>query len=226
MPSRLLKQGALVRALFLILSGTLSAMFECSCTELPSTGGFALPDAGPSDETSQPDMRADASSDAGARPDGSDPVDSLDASYPYPLSRCSISQDVFYIDVTGSQGRFALGESTHTDMGTNWFVELQPELNVMLETTTGPVGTIQVWTPDSSPAVPGTYAQGPSNQGTSIDVVVIKEGCSVTSGTLTLVDLQYNWPDSSTQGDVTSLLLSFDLTCTDQRMRGCIRYSR
>ena len=144
----------------------------------------------------------------------------------YPLSKCSISQDVFYIDVTGSQGRLALGESTHTDMGTNWFVELQPELNVMLETSTGPVGNIQVWTADSSPAVPGTYPQGSSGQGTTIDLVVVKEGCSVTSGTFTLVDLQYDWPDGSTQGDVTSLLLSFDLTCSGQRLRGCVKYSR
>jgi hypothetical protein len=209
-------------ALFLVILCAGSAMFACSCTQVPQSGSFALPDAG--NDPPPPEMRPDASSDAGSRPDAPAADDASLSSYP--LSKCSISQDVFYIDVTGSQGRLALGESTHTDMGTNWFVELQPELNVMLETSTGPVGNIQVWTADSSPAVPGTYPQGSSSQGTTIDLVVIKEGCSVTSGTFTLVDLQYDWPDGSTQGDVTSLLLSFDLTCSGQRLRGCVKYSR
>jgi hypothetical protein len=172
-----------------------------------------------------PDPPADAATDAEARADAI-AVPPTDASYPYPLSRCNISQDVFYLDVTGSaQGRLALGETTHTEMGTHWFVALQPELEVMLATPTGPVGTIQVWTPNSAPVVPGTYPQG-VDAGTAFDIVVISEVCSVTSGTLNVVDLQYSWPDGSAQGDVSSLLLSFDVICTGQRLRGCVRYSK
>jgi hypothetical protein len=196
-------------------------MFASSCTQAPEAGSFLLPDAG--HEMPPPDMHADAANDVDPVPEASPAP--FDASYPYPLSRCNISQDVYYLDVSGAQGRLALGETTHTDNGTHWFVELQPELEVLLATPSGPVGTIQVWTSNSAPAVPGTYPQG-ADAGTSLDIVVISETCSVTSGTLNLVDLQYNWSDGSPQGDVTSLLMSFDITCTGQRLRGCVRYSK
>jgi hypothetical protein len=117
------------------------------------------------------------------------------------------------------------GEITRTDAGTYWFVALQPELEIMLASPTGPVGTIQVWTPDSSPVAPGTYPQGPSSNGTSIDVEVIQQPCHLSSGTLTVVDLAYDWPDGSTMGDVNSLLMSFDLMCDQDRLRGCVRYT-
>src|SRR5579859_7430197 len=130
----------------------------------------------------------------------------------YPLSRCATGQDVFYLDVEGPAGPLQTGEITRTkNTDTSWFVALQPELNVMLATPTGPVGSIQVWTPDSTPAVPGTYPQGPTVKGTSIDVLVINQPCHLSSGTLTVLDLQYDWPDGSSSGDVTSLLISFDL---------------
>ena len=215
------KHRALASALSSLILGAASATLACNCTQLPPAGSFAGVDAG--DEPSPPDAPMDASSDAAMRVDA---VAAVDASYPFPLSKCNVGHDIYYLDVTGPAGRIQLGESTHTDMGTNWFVELQPELNVMLATPTGPVGTIQVWTPDSTPAVPGTYPQGSSNKGTSINLLVLDEGCSVTAGTLTVVDLQYDWPDGSPNGDVTSLLLSFDPTCTGQTLRGCIRYSR
>ena len=161
----------------------------------------------------------EAASDALATPADS-PV------YSYPLSRCSVGRDVFYLDVEGPEGPLQHGEVTKTNMNANWFVALQPELNVMLETEIGPVGSIQVWTPNSAPVVPGTYPQGPSTTGPSIDIVVVDNGCHASSGTLTLLDLQYDWPDTSTMGTVTSLLLSFDLVCGVDTLRGCVRYSR
>jgi hypothetical protein len=144
----------------------------------------------------------------------------------YPLSRCAISSDVFYLDVSGPTGPLQSGEITKTDAGTYWFVALQPELEVMLASPTGPVGTIQVWTPDSNPVAPGTYPQGPSAKGPSIDVEVIQQPCHLSSGTLTVLDLQYDWPDGSTMGDVNSMLFSFDLMCDQERLRGCVRYTK
>jgi hypothetical protein len=176
----------------------------------------SLTDADPTDATTADDEAAPA--DASATP--------ADAGYSYPLSKCENGQDVFYIDVGGANGPLQAGEVTRTQDATNWFVELQPELNVMLATAEGPVGDIQVWTPDSTPVTPGTYSQGPSNKGPSIDVVVIEEGCHLVSGTFTLVDLKYDWPDGSSMGDVTSLLLSFNLVCEGNTIKGCVRYTR
>ena len=212
---------ALTQALSFGSLAAFSAMFACSGPVQyvgPGDAGFAA--------AAQPD--APPSTDAPAAvPEASASVD-LDAAS-YPLSRCATGgPDVFYLDVGGPAGPLQQGEITKTNSGTSWFVSLQPELNVMLAGPTGPVGSIQVWTPDSSPAVPGTYKQNANATGTSIDVVVIEEPCHVNGGTLTVLDLQYDWPDGSTSGDVTSLLMSFDLMCANgnDSLRGCVRYSQ
>jgi hypothetical protein len=222
------KHRALAEALSIVFLGAGSAMFACRG---PSAADPFEPIADAGEDTSVSNARADASGDATAAVDGRAAADAHamapDAqAYSYPLSRCSVDQDVFYIDVEGPAGPLQLGEITKTEAGTYWFVELQPELNVMLATENGPVGDVQVWTPDSTPVIPGTYPQGPSSTGPTIDVAVVKEGCHLTSGTFTLVDLEYTWPDGSTSGDVTSLLLSFDLVCGSNTLRGCVRYSR
>ena len=209
---------ALTAALFIGSLAAVSAMFACSGPTPylgpgDASGGAALPDA-------------PASIDAPAPVRDASPSVDLDGAS-YPLSRCATGgQDVFYLDVEGPSGPLQQGEITKTNSGTSWFVSLQPELNVMLAGPTGPVGSIQVWTPDSSPAVPGTYPQGPTAKGTSIDVVVIEQPCHLSSGTLTVLDLQYDWPDGSTSGDVTSLLMSFDLMCGNESLRGCVRYAQ
>jgi hypothetical protein len=208
---------ALTEALFFGSLAAVSAMFACS-GPVPylgpgdAGGGAALSDAPASIDAPSPVREASANVDL----DGAS----------YPLSRCATGQDIFYLDVEGPAGPLQQGEITKTNSGTSWFVSLQPELNVMLAGPTGPVGSIQVWTPDSSPAVPGTYPQGPTAKGTSIAVVVVEEPCHLSSGTLTVLDLQYDWPDGSTSGDVTSLLMSFDLMCGNDSLRGCVRYSQ
>ena len=213
------KPRALTQALFLGSLAAVSAMFACGGpgsspydTVGDAGGGTTLPDAPTSIDAPAPTR------------DGPVSVN-WDASS-YPLSRCSVGQDVFYLDVEGPSGPLQHGEITQTNSGTSWFVALQPELNVMLATPTGPVGSIQVWTPDSTPVVPGTYPQAASGSGTSIAVVVVEEPCHLSSGTLTVLDLQYNWPDGSPSGDVTSLLLTFDLMCGTDSLRGCVRYSQ
>jgi hypothetical protein len=216
-------------ALSAVLLGAASAIFAC---QAPPTDGY--PPMGESAvDAPMVDAGADASIERGSAADAREPADapvmpSEAQADSYPLSRCLVAQDVFYIDVGGPAGPLQLGEITRigADAGTNWYVELQPELDVMLATATGPVGDVQVWTPDSTPVVPGTYPQGPSNKGPSIDIDIVEEGCHLSSGTLTVVDLQYDWPDGATSGDVTSLLLSFDLVCdTNNTLRGCVRYS-
>jgi hypothetical protein len=217
------KHRALAPALLIVPFGAATAMFACRGPDSAeySAMGTSADDASPS---GPPDASSEAAADAHAGDDALFADDSQVYSS-YPLSRCAIGKDVFYLDVQGPSGPLQLGEITETNAGANWFVALQPELNIMLETETGPVGSVQVWTPDSTPVVPGTYPQGPSNKGPSIDVVVVEEGCQLSSGSFTLLDLQYDWPDTSTSGDVSSLLLSFDLVCGDDTVRGCIRYS-
>jgi hypothetical protein len=200
-----------------------SAMFACRG---PETAPYERPGT-PVEDASQPDAAGSGSTPRDATPtDDAFELSEAQADA-YPLSRCAGGLDVFYLDVTGPSGPLQLGEITKTNVEANWFVALQPELNVMLETETGPVGSVQVWTPDSTPAVPGVYPQGPTSKGTSIDIVVVDEACHVTSGTLDVLDLEYDWPDGSSSGDVNSLLLSFDLMCEgNDALRGCIRYSR
>jgi hypothetical protein len=218
------KHRAIAEAVSIILLGAAGTIFACRG---PSAAAPFQAFVDAEAETSVADPR-EASSDATAIGDGpaSDALAPSDAqAYPYPLSRCSIGQDVFYIDVGGPPGPLQIGEITHTDVNTHWYVALQPELNVMLATADGPVGDVQVWTPDSTPVAPGTYPQGPSTSGPTIDVAVVEQGCHLTSGTFTLLDLQYDWPDGSASGDVTSVLLSFDLVCGSNTLRGCVRYS-
>jgi len=213
------KHRALAGAFFSISLGASSAMFACRG---PDSNEYEPPE-GLEDASSS----LDAARDGMISGDGSASADGLavppDASYP--LSRCAVDQDVFYLDVEGPAGPLQLGEIMHTSDGAHWFVSLQPELNVMLATETGPVGSIQVWTPSGAPVLPGTYPQGPTSKGPSIDVVVIEEGCQLTSGSFTLLDLQYDWPDTSTSGVVKSLLMSFDLVCDSDTIKGCVRYS-
>jgi hypothetical protein len=219
------KHRAIAEVLSIALLGATSAMFACRG---PAAAG-EYRGLGDVDDGSVTDGPADPS-DGAAAGDAPVPTDASaipdDAAYSYPLSKCATGQDVFYLDVGGADGPLQAGEITRTQAATDWFVELQPELNIMLATADGPVGDIQVWTPDSSPVTPGTYVQGPSNKGPSIDVVVIEEGCHLVSGTFTLVDLTYDWPDGSVMGDVTSLLLSFNLVCQGNTIKGCVRYSR
>lgn len=220
------KHRALAPALLIVPFGAATAMFACRGPDSAeySAMGTSADDASP--PSAPPDAASEAApTDARAGDDALFANDSQVYSS-YPLSRCTIGKDVFYLDVQGPSGPLQLGEITETNAGANWFVALQPELNIMLETETGPVGSVQVWTPDSTPVVPGTYPQGSSNKGPSIDVVVVEEGCHLSSGSFTLLDLQYDWPDTSTSGDVSSLLLSFDLVCGDDTLRGCVRYSR
>lgn len=220
------KHRAIAEVLSIALVGAGSAMFACSG---PSPAGAYHTMAGSDDDSSVTDAHADPS-DAATASDGPATADApaapTDAGYSYPLSKCATGQDIFYLDVGGANGPLQAGEITRTQDATNWFVELQPELNIMLATADGPVGDIQVWTPDSTPVTPGTYSQGPSNKGPSIDVVVVEEGCHLVSGSFTLVDLQYDWPDGDVMGDVTSLLLSFNLVCEGNTIKGCVRYSR
>jgi hypothetical protein len=216
------KHRALAQALLIAFLGPATAMFACRGPDLPEYSAL-----GRSPDDASTDPGPDASSDVVA--EASAPVDVFagdSQALAYPLSRCAVGKDVFYLDVQGPSGPLQLGEIMETDVGAHWFVALQPELNIMLATETGPVGSVQVWTPDSSPAVPGTYTQGPSNKGPSIDVVVVDEGCHLSSGSFTLLDLRYDWPDSSVSGDVTSLLLSFDLVCGADTLRGCVRYAQ
>ena len=219
------KHRAIAEVLSIALAGACSAMFACSG---PNPAG-QYHGMGSDDGTSLTDANADPS-DGAAASDGPAPADAPitppEGGYSFPLSKCENGQDVFYLDVGGANGPLQAGEITRTQDATNWFVELQPELNIMLATANGPVGDIQVWTPDSTPVTPGTYAQGPSNKGPSIDIVVIEQGCHLVSGTFTLVDLKYDWPDGNVMGDVTSLLLSFDLACQGNTIKGCVRYSR
>jgi hypothetical protein len=217
-------------ALSAVLLGAISAIFACQAT--PTDGypslGESTTDAPPMGDAAV-DAAVEGATAADAREPSDAPVTLSEAQADsYPLSRCLVAQDVFYIDVEGPAGPLQLGEITRIglDAGTSWYVMLQPELDVMLATPTGPVGDVQVWTPDSTPVVPGTYPQGPSTKGPQIDIDVVEEGCHLSSGTLTVVDLQYDWPDGDTSGDVTSLLLSFDLVCdTNDTLRGCVRYS-
>ncbi len=215
------KHRALAQALLIAFLGPATAMFACRGPDLPEYSAL-----GTSPDEASIDPHADASGDVVVEAPA--PVDVFagdSQALSYPLSRCAVGKDVFYLDVQGPSGPLQLGEIMETDVGAHWFVALQPELNIMLATETGPVGSVQVWTPDSTPAVPGTYPQGPSNKGPSIDVVVVNEGCHLSSGSFTLLDLQYEWPDSSVSGDVTSLLLTFDLVCGGDTIRGCVRYA-
>ena len=158
------KHRAIAEAVSVILLGAAGTIFACRG---PSAADPFQAFVDAEAETSVADPR-EASSDATAIGDGpaSDALTPSDAqAYPYPLSRCSIGQDVFYIDVGGPPGPLQIGEITHTDVNTHWYVALQPELNVMLATADGPVGDVQVWTPDSTPVAPGTYPQGPSTTG-------------------------------------------------------------
>lgn len=213
---------ALTSALFFVSLAAVSAMFACNGAA--SDPYVAM--TGTASATPPPPDAMAASMDASMVPP--DVVASFDwDATSYPLSRCAVASDVFYLDVSGPSGPLASGEITKTDAGTFWFVALQPELNVMLASPTGPVGSIQVWTPDSSPVTPGMYPQSPTSNGTQIDVVVINQPCTISSGTLTVLDLDYDWPDGSTMGDVNSLLLSFDLKCDPQvSLRGCVRYAK
>jgi len=213
---------ALTQALSFGSLTVISAMFACGG---PTSTPYEqlMTDAGGAPSAPPPDATP-ASMDAPATP--RDTLGSFDwDAASYPLSRCATSQDVFYLNVTGPSGPLQPGEINETG-SVYWFVQLQPELNVMLASPTGPVGSIQVWTADSSPVAPGTYQQGPSNKGTQIDVVVINQPCHLSSGTLTVLDLEYDWPDGSTSGDVNSLLLSYDLMCDQDSLRGCVRYRK
>jgi hypothetical protein len=214
---------ALAPALLFVSLAAVSAMFACNG---PATDPYeAMTDVGSAVQPPAPDATPSSTTDAAAMQ--RDVVGSIDwDAASYPLSRCAAGNDVFYLDVTGPSGPLQSGEINKTDAGTYWFVALQPELNVMLASPTGPVGSIQVWTSDSSPVAPGTYAQGPTAKGAQIDVVVINQPCHLSSGTLTVLDLNYDWPDGSTMGDVNSLLLSFDLMCDQNPLRGCVRYAK
>jgi hypothetical protein len=140
-----------------------------------------------------------------------------------PLAPCSVNRDVLYVEVRSSPGPMGLRQVTVTNLTANWFVDLQPELNVIVSTG----GSLQISDPKGFPPAPGTYPQSPSALDTSLTTLSVGENCLVASGLLTIVDLRYVWPDGGARGEVTSLALWFDVTCgnSGDTLRGCVRYS-
>jgi hypothetical protein len=141
-----------------------------------------------------------------------------------PLSPCSVSRDVLYLEERSSPGPMGLRQGTVTNLNANWFVDLQPELNVHA----GTGNSLQISDPKGLPPAPGTYPQSPSGLDTYLSTLAVGgESCVVASGVLTIVDLQYVWRDGSSRGDVTSLALWFDVICgnSGNTVRGCVRYS-
>jgi hypothetical protein len=163
------------------------------------------------------DATAGDAPDAGdAAPDDSDPS-----------AHCSGStRDVFYLAFGGAQGPLATGAQTYTNLDATWYAYASPgELNFFVETGAGPGSSFQIWVPNAAPLAPGTYPQG-SNTGPSLDIADYDEGCTITSGTLTVDDIASSWPDGGTlSGNVSSLVMSFDVVCGGDQVRGCVRYT-
>lgn len=199
-------------------------------------------DVAPPQDAGRPDADAsarDASSDAEDAQDAqieapadvapeapSDAPPDTDASIPE-LAPCAISRDVFYVDVEGPQGTVELGAHTFTETNASWYVSLQPELDVMLLSGSSLGAEAQLYTSNDAPPLPGTYPQDSSNTtGPWLSVIIGSTGCGASSGTLTIVDLQYAPTDASSTVPVTSLAMWFDVQCNIDSYRGCVRYAQ
>ena len=177
----------------------------------PSDASHAVPP----NESGTPAPIAEAGTASGAGPDA-----------PPPSDPCGGSGDVYSLDVEGPQGPLQLGVQRYTNVGVTWYVYAQPgELNLMFESGAGPAGSLQVWGPGNALPAPGTYPQGPSNTGPSLEIADYSEGCNISSGTMTISELASAWPDGGTvSGNVSSLRMSFDVVCGGDTIRGCVRY--
>ena len=159
--------------------------------------------------------------------DAPDPVGDAATDDSDPIAHCSGStRDVFYMAVGGPQGPLATGVQTYTNLDANWYAYASPgELNFFVDTGGGSGSSFQIWVPGDALLASGTYPLG-SSEALSLDLAVYDEGCTITSGSLTVDEIASSWPDGGTlSGNVSSLLLSFDVVCGSNQVRGCVRYA-
>ncbi len=134
------------------------------------------------------------------------------------LSHCTGSRDVYYRQVVPPPGSLTTVEYTSTNLGSSWYVYAS-QAGIALDVG-GSAASL-----DFGTIVPGTYPQGSSAGGPDLQIAEGGEACSVTSGSVTLDQIEYDADGGTAAGNVTSLLLSYDVVCGGNTVRGCARYS-
>ncbi|HEY2514196.1 MAG TPA: hypothetical protein VGI39_25190 [Polyangiaceae bacterium] len=184
---------------------------------------------------------ADAGADAGfdaSLPSveaGSDADAPLDAGLPDaydsdPIAHCQTGmRDVFYVNVAGYPGPFGLGPQTMTNLDSNWTLgtSYPSSYSFTARQAGGPENTLAVGLPDGGMLAPGTYSLG-GTSGAPFDLALDSEGCSLASGTMTVLDAESDGTDAGVTLP-SSILLSYDIQCEGAEstipVEGCLRYA-
>ena len=225
-----------------LVSGSLLALALSPAANIGCGGGVL--DAGGADASAYSSDGAtphadahDAAADAVAtRPDDGGTAASRDATAPSdPMAPCAGDRDVFAYDVLGYPGPFQLGAQRFTNHDAAWRTDLSPEITVRASSGTGAGGGIDIYMPGGGVPSPGVYPQGSSRHAgdagaaPSLSVVIGSEGCALTSGTLTIVELTTLPATDAGDPRMRSLLASFDVMCawdtSSIPVRGCMRFA-